>query len=215
MPHDFEAMLALAEPVLAAIRIASSPDVRPEAARALLDDQIRALRASAEGARIPTRDVDDVLYALVAHADEVMLARPGTKQAWLPRLLQLALFGENSAGEGFFTRLEAIRRDPSRGQVLLVYYAVLALGFRGRLATEDAARIELVESVHLDLLRAGAEPEVPLAPHAAPARARSGAAPLDSRWALAIGAGACVLAALTWTFFACELWAHASTALAI
>lgn len=213
MTRPLEALLALVEPMLAAIRTASSPDVRPEAARALFDDQIRVLRGAAERAHVSTHDLDDVIYALAAHADDVMLARPGTREAWLPRLLQLALFGENNAGEGFFTRLEALRRDPSRGDVLLVYYVVLALGFRGRLATRDAERLELVESVHLDLLRVGAETDVALAPHATPARSRAGARAIDPRWALAVAVGASVLAALTWTLFAFDLWMHTSTAL--
>lgn len=215
MTRPFETLLALTEPVLAAIRVASSPEVRPEAARALLDDQIRALRARAEQARVPARDVDDVLYALVAHADEVMLARPATREAWLPRLLQLAHFGENSAGDGFFTRLEALRRDVSRGDALLVYYVVLALGFRGRMATQDAARLELLENVHLDVVRAGAESEGPLAPNAAPTRPLARATSVDPRWALAVGVGACALATLAWTLFALDLWIHASVALPI
>lgn len=214
MQRPFETMLALAEPLLVAIRVASSPDVRPEAARALFDERIRALRTDAERARIAAKDVDDTLYALAAYADEVMLARAATREAWLPRLLQLALFGENTAGTGFFTRLDALRRDPTRGETLLVYYAVLALGFRGRYASEDAARLELIENVHLDLLRAGAETEVPLAPSAIPARSRLGPS-VDSRWALAAGALAGAVAAGTWAVFALELWVHAGRALGV
>lgn len=213
MEHPpLERLLALAEPTLAAIRVASSADVRPEAARALLDDQLRALRSRAERDRVPARDVDDVVYALAAHADEVMLARPGTREAWLPRLLQLALFGENSAGDGFFVRLDAIRRDASRGEALCVYFVILALGFRGRYAGKDASRLELVESVHLDLVRAGADTERALSPHAIPAR-RGIASTLDPRWAIAAGAACVLVAALTWTLFAVDLWLHAATTL--
>ncbi len=214
MKASFEALLALSEPVLAAIRIARSPEVRPETARALLDEVVRTLRSEAARERVPTRDIDDVLYALAAYADEVMLTRVGSREAWLPRLLQMALFGENTAGEGFFTRLDAIRRDPTRGSVLLVYWVVLSLGFRGRLASRDAARLELVESVHLDLLRAGAESESPLAPHAVPARLRR-ASTLDPRWALAVGFGACVLAIACWALFALDLWAHTGRTLGV
>ena len=214
MKPSFEALLALSEPVLAAIRIARSPEVRPEAARALFDEVVRTLRSEAERSRVPTRDVDDVLYALAAYADEVMLARAGSRDAWLPRLLQLALFGENTAGEGFFTRLDGIRRDPTRGSVLLVYWVVLSLGFRGRFAARDAARLELVELVHLDVVRAGAETESPLAPHAIPARLRR-ASSVDPRWALAIGLGACVMTVACWALFALDLWAHAGRALGV
>ena len=88
-----EVFLALSEPMLAAVRIAQQPEVRPEAARTLFDEQLRALRSAAERRRLPLAHVDDVVYALAAHADEAMIARPGTREAWLPRLLQLSLFG--------------------------------------------------------------------------------------------------------------------------
>ena len=212
MSDTFERMLALAEPTLAATRVAAGSDVRPEAARSLLEDRLQVLRAEAERARIAAKDVDDVVYALAAYADEVMLARARTREAWLPRLLQLALFGENAAGEGFFVRLDAIRRDPSRGHVLYVYAVVLALGFRGRYAAEDAARLELAQSIHLDLGRAGAETEGLLCPNAIPLRSQA-EAPLDPRWALATGLAACVLAAVTWALFALDLWVHAGVVL--
>jgi type IV/VI secretion system ImpK/VasF family protein len=208
----FENLLALAEPLLVSIRVIAQPDVRPEAARALLDEQFRSLKSAAQRARVAAKDTDDVVYALAAHADEVMLARPATREAWLPRLVQLALFGENTAGDGFFTRLDAIRRDPSRGNVLLVYYVVLSLGFRGRYAGRDAARLELVENVHLDLLRAGADTDVALAPNALPARRRRGEL-VDPRWALAAGVSVGVLAIGAWLAFALDLWAHAGRAL--
>lgn len=209
---SLEVFVALAEPMLAAIRIAQRPEVRPEAARALFDEQLRALRTEAERQRLPLAHVDDVVYALAAHADEAMIARPGTREAWLPRLLQLALFGENSAGDGFFVRLDGVRRDPSRARVLAVYYVVLALGFRGRYAGRDQARLELVEEVHLDLVRAGAATELPLAPAALPKRGKVAPA-LDGRWALALGAGAVLLGAAGWALLALELTFHTSSAL--
>lgn len=210
--RDFERWLALSEPVLAAIRIVASPDVRPEAARTLLDERFRAFRAAASHDRLPTRDADDVAYALAAHADEVMLARAGAREAWLPRLMQLALFGENNAGDGFFVRLDGIRRDPSRGDVLLVYFVLLSLGFRGRHAGRDVARLELIENVWVDVVRAGAETERSLAPRAIPARHRRGPS-ADPRWALAAGLAASVLTTLTWLLFALDLWAHGAASL--
>lgn len=207
-----EVFLALSEPMLAAVRIAQRAEVRPEAARALFDEQLRALRTAAERQRLPLAHVDDVVYALAAYADEAMIARPGTREAWLPRLLQLSLFGENSAGDGFFVRLDGVRRDASRARVLVVYYVVLALGFRGRYAGRDAARLELIEDVHLDLVRAGAATELALAPRALPERARRKPS-FDARWALAIGAGTCLLGAATWALLALELAVHTASAI--
>src|SRR5262245_29366428 len=78
------------------------------------------------------QDADDIRYALVALTDETMLQKGGAlREFWLPRMLQLRYFNENSAGEAFFTRLESLRRDPSRADVLRAYYLCLLFGFRG------------------------------------------------------------------------------------
>src|SRR5882724_4465066 len=72
-------------------------------------------------------DVTDIAYAIVALADEIVLSRSeGLRQYWLQNLLQLHYFHENVAGEAFFTRLEGVRRDPRRVDVLRVYYLALA-----------------------------------------------------------------------------------------
>lgn len=209
-----DSWLARIEPALAAIRILSEADVRAEAARALLDDVIDALRADAERARVPSADVDDVVYALAAYADETLLARPALRDAWLPRMLQLARFAENTAGIGFYVRLERLRSDPARRAVLAVYHLVLCLGFRGKYGLADEARrAELVENVHLDLLRYGAETEVELAPAAVPARGRVSSA-RPERWLLVLGVSGVVLASMLWVVFALDLLVRAGTSLA-
>ena len=78
------------------------------------------------------QDVEDVAYALVAFADETALtASEPLRHYWLPRLLQRIYFAENNAGENFFHRLNWLRNDPQRKQVLSVYAACLLLGFQG------------------------------------------------------------------------------------
>ncbi|MCX4243011.1 DotU family type IV/VI secretion system protein [Paraliomyxa miuraensis] len=80
-------------------------------------------------------DVQDMAYALVALADELALRRPGgIRDVWMSNPLQLHYFNENVAGEGFFYRLEHIIRDPSRIDVLRVYYQCLLFGFLGKYA---------------------------------------------------------------------------------
>ena len=167
MEPNVERLLPLTLPVFSAIRVLATAETGPENARALLLELVRALRTAGEKTGASAKDLDDVIYALVAHADEVMLARPGSKEAWLSALLQMTLFRENTAGTGFYARLEELRRDPTRADVLLIYHLVLALGFRGRFKPEDELRrLELLECVHLDLLRAGAAGETALAPAA-------------------------------------------------
>lgn len=80
-------------------------------------------------------DVQDIAYALVALADELALRKPGgIRDVWMSNPLQLHYFNENVAGEGFFYRLEHLIRDPSRIDVLRVYYQCLLFGFLGKYA---------------------------------------------------------------------------------
>src|SRR3954470_3436649 len=81
------------------------------------------------------RDLDDAKYAIVAFLDEQLLRAPWSgRQEWMLEPLQLIYFNENTAGEGFFTRLEALEHDPSRVHVLEIYFLCLALGFMGKYA---------------------------------------------------------------------------------
>jgi type VI secretion system protein ImpK len=86
---------------------------------------------------IPEEDVVDAKYAICAFLDEQVLASawPGRKY-WVTRPLQLVYFNENTAGEGFFVRLDALRRNRARANVTAIYYACLQLGFRGKYAVQ-------------------------------------------------------------------------------
>ena len=202
---NVERLLPLVEPVFSAIRVLRDTDLPPEGARALLLELLRALRTSGERSGVSAKDLDDVTYALVALADEAMLARPAMREAWLSALLQMTLFRENTAGTGFYARLEELRRDPTRADVLLVYSLVLSLGFRGRFKTDDEMRrLELLECVHLDLLRAGASSEAPLAPDAPRPRAPI-ARRLEGPVLLAFGAASILLSVGLWVVFALDL----------
>ena len=73
--------------------------------------------------KIPEADINDVKYALVAIIDESI--------GWASRLEQ-DFFGINIAGEEFFNKLEKIKAEKGRSEVLEVYYHCLALGFEGK-----------------------------------------------------------------------------------
>src|SRR5262245_60393242 len=68
----------------------------------------------------------DARYALVAFLDETMAA---VSDSWSP--LQLDLFNELSAGEGFYDRIETMRAAKNV-DALEIYYLCLALGFQGK-----------------------------------------------------------------------------------
>ena len=95
-----------------------------------------------------------------------MLQKGGAlRDFWMPRLLQMRYFNENVAGEAFFERLAAIRRDPTRSDVLRVYYLCLLFGFRGKYRVRGG-ELEL-----LDIIDARAQRADPRA--ADPDRARA------------------------------------------
>lgn len=90
-------------------------------------------------------DQNDIAYPIVALADEVAFSRSDAIRAfWAERSLQLHYFHENVAGEAFFTRLETLRKDPRRRDILRIYDVALLLGFQGRYR---------VRGGELDLLR--------------------------------------------------------------
>jgi type VI secretion system protein ImpK len=105
----------------------------PEVLHRKLRSFVDAAMQRAAQAGFPREDVNDIAYAIVALADELALSKSDRiRQFWDGRQLQLHYFQENVAGEGFFTRLETLRRDPRRHEVLRVYYLALLFGFEGR-----------------------------------------------------------------------------------
>ena len=115
------------------------------------------------------QDIGDVKYAIVAFADEVALnAGEPISSQWVGNLLQMKYFQENTAGDGFFARLESIRRDPSRREILKVYALCLLFGFRGKYWVRggELELMTLTESLQREVLRAKTDVEG-LSPHGA------------------------------------------------
>lgn len=100
-------------------------------------------RAFASG--VPHGDVYASVYALTALADSLAVRDKGDLGTyWRDHLLQSHYFNEASEvneHEGFFERLDRARHA-GRGGVIQVYATCLALGFRGRLRTQDAERAQ-------------------------------------------------------------------------
>ena len=116
-------------------------EVRPEhlygRLRAYIDEALQRGKQTA----MSERDLSDIIYAIVASADELAQRKPGeVRDFWLQRPLQLHYFAENIAGDGFFDRLERIIADPRRIEALIVYHLCLQLGFEGRFAVRGGER---------------------------------------------------------------------------
>jgi len=115
--------------------LADDGHLAPEMFHARLISFIDGVFMKGRQAGLQEHDVQDMAYALVALADELALRRPGgIRDVWMSNPLQLHYFNENVAGEGFFYRLEHMIRDPSRIEVLRVYYVCLLFGFQGKYA---------------------------------------------------------------------------------
>ena len=114
------------------------------AIQGFLDDFERA----ALKAGFASQDIFDAKYAFCAAVDEAVLgARTPVRDAWERRPLQLALFGEQLAGENFFEKLEAARNGgASRIQALEVFHLCLLTGFKGRYLLEGPEKLKYLVS---------------------------------------------------------------------
>ena len=106
-----------------------APDILQRRVLGLFDTML----ANGREARLPEQDMVDVKYALAAFADEIIFVSqwPGRTQ-WLNNPLQLQFFSENTAGDGFFERLDALHAQRGRDHVTQIYFLCLALGFQGK-----------------------------------------------------------------------------------
>jgi type VI secretion system protein ImpK len=93
-------------------------------------------------------DVEEASFAMVAFLDEVILSRSdGGQTQWARKSLQEEMFGQRSAGELFFKRLEELRgqRDSRQlAEVLEVYRTCLLLGYEGRHSSGARAELHLL-----------------------------------------------------------------------
>jgi type VI secretion system protein ImpK len=115
-------------------------------------------------------DVHLCKYAFCATVDElILMSQFKVRDAWQRQPLQLQFFGEQLAGEQFFVKLEALRRDgAARIQILEVFHMCLLMGFQGKYLIEGSEKLNYLtarlgdEIAHLKGSRAA------FAPHWAP-----------------------------------------------
>jgi len=103
---------------------------------------------SAQKRHFASADIFDAKYAFCAAVDEAVLtSRTTIRDEWERRPLQLALFGDQLAGEHFFDRLEAARNGgASRIHALEVFHMCLLTGFKGRYLLEGPERLKYLTS---------------------------------------------------------------------
>lgn len=153
------------------------------------------MRQAAELGMQP-EDQQDLRFALVAFADEMMQLEPGRFQEfWNSHLLQEAYFGESLAGEAFYDRIAEVRTDSRRHDVLLVYYLCMLFGYRGKFRASGGMAFEnLLDDVRGDLEGSmGIDDK----PELAPFGARPDEAAVDGRRNLLLQSLAITLAVLS------------------
>jgi type VI secretion system protein ImpK len=172
----------------------------PAALHQRLRSSVDALFHRASQAGFGREEANDVAYAVVALADEIALSRSDDyRDFWAGQSLQLQYFQENVAGEGFFTRIENLRRDPRRREILQAYYLALLLGFQGRYQVRggDIELLRLTEDLQRELERGRKYDAEVLSPQGEPPAEAQAARRSASTFLIARGAVAGVLV-LAW-----------------
>jgi type VI secretion system protein ImpK len=94
----------------------------------------------------PPELIEHSRYAFCALLDEIVLASGfPLRDEWARDPLQLRLFREHLAGDGFFARLEKLRNDPATNlEALEVFHACLLLGFQGKYLLDGPEKLALL-----------------------------------------------------------------------
>lgn len=119
------------------------PPVDAEEFRRRVREFLSQFERGAKRLSMDTEDVYHAKYAFCAVVDEIILRSPfSIRDSWQLKPLQLEYFGDQLAGEHFFERLEALRREgPRKLQVLEVYHMCLLLGFQGKYLLEGTEKL--------------------------------------------------------------------------
>lgn len=139
----------------------------PEDLQRRIDDMFVRMSQKCRELGILEEDATEARYALCAFLDEQILGSPWPGRGyWVNRPLQLVHFNENTAGEGFFTHLHALRKQGSRANVVVIYYACLQLGFLGKYAISRGNELQtLAEQLALEIGQQLPSPDI-LSPNA-------------------------------------------------
>ena len=141
-----------------------------ESFRSHIKEFLTSLERGATKLGSSAEDVHLCKYAFCATVDEaVLMSQFKVRDTWQRQPLQLQFFGEQLAGEQFFAKLEALRREGvARVQILEVFHMCLLMGFQGKYLIEGSEKLNYLtarlgdEVAHLKGSRAA------FAPHWAP-----------------------------------------------
>ena len=118
--------------------------------RARLHQLFQSTDESGRAAGVSQEILAQARYAVAAFLDEMLInSRWPHKDEWAARPLQFEFFGEFTAGEGFFKRLDNIRGGiPVNADLLELYACCLMLVFEGQYKLQDRETLRgLVEDL--------------------------------------------------------------------
>lgn len=118
-----------------------------ESFRNRMKQALREIASTAARKGYSSEDVQEANFAVIAFLDETILTNDACASEWARKSLGEELFGQRSAGELFFKRLETLRanRDSqSLAEVMEVYYLCLLLGYEGKFAGDSKAELQLL-----------------------------------------------------------------------
>jgi type VI secretion system protein ImpK len=154
---------------LIVIRMRESENLgEPSSLRKLLMHYIELFKKNCNALQIEPAMINDAVYALVALLDETVMSIPGPcRDFWIVNPVQLELFEDNFAGQGFFTRLEKLQTESERmKEVLEIFYLCLCIGFDGKYRLGNAPEREtIIDNVARILLKVNKRSVGGLSPH--------------------------------------------------
>lgn len=117
--------------------------VDAEVFRERIKQFLTAFERGATRMKAASSDIYACKYAFCATVDEaVLMSGFKARQSWQRLPLQVQFFGEQLAGEQFFEKLEALRREGApRLQALEVFHMCLLLGFQGKYLLEGSEKL--------------------------------------------------------------------------
>ncbi|WP_027469730.1 type IVB secretion system protein IcmH/DotU [Deefgea rivuli] len=124
------------------LRDGNSPSSAPEFNRRV-DHFFAQFDKNARNFNKDSAGIGEAKYAFCALMDEIILSSEfSLRDEWERMPLQLRIFGEHLAGEGFFDRLEILRRNPADNiEALEVFHTCLLLGFQGKYLLEGQEKL--------------------------------------------------------------------------
>lgn len=108
----------------------------PVTFRRRIKDALEDVQRESAASGYSVKETRDAEAAAAAFLDEAILSLSGpTRDAWAEKPLSVELYGEATAGEVFFERLEELRTESDSvhlADVLEVYLLCILLGFEGK-----------------------------------------------------------------------------------